>query len=185
MAVALNKREARNDGTLGYHGSSCCHRPKRLLATSAAMIVVAMLVIMTLLPSLSPLRLPEWLKSQPISVDETLLMLALPTALRVGLWALLISLALLLFSPEKVSAVNAFALALAAIAWGLGINFMVQALKISWRDPYFLVFAAVIYIVGTRMFTTLTTNWLLGLLLSWAVCVVFYLWAKERWQKEP
>ena len=108
------------------------------------MIVVAMLVIMTLLPSLSPLRLPEWLKSQPISVDETLLMLALPTALWAGLWALLISLALLLFSPEKVSAVNVFALALAAIALGLGINFMAQALKISWRDPYFLVFVVVI-----------------------------------------
>ena len=151
--------------------------------------LLAILAIATAIFSLSfslfSPRPSEWLKSQPISVDETLLMLALPTALRVGLWALLISLALLLFSPEKVSAVNVFALALAAIAWGLGINFVVQALKISWRDPYFFVFVAVIYIVGTRMFMTLTTNWFLGLLLSWTVCVVSYLWAKERWQKEP
>jgi len=147
--------------------------------------IFSLLAIFSLLSSSRPSEWSEWLKSQPISVDEILLMLALPTALRVGLWALLISLTLLLFSPEKVSAVNVFALALAAIAWGLGINFMVQALKISWRDPYFFVFVAVICIVGTRMFMTLTTNWLLGLLLSWAVCVVSYLWAKERWQKEP
>jgi hypothetical protein len=131
-------------------------------------------------------RSSEWLKSQPISVNETLLVLALPNALRVVLLSIAISFPLLLFLPEKVGAVNVFASVLAAIAWSLGINFMAQALQISWRDmPYSSFVVAICILVGNLMGMTLTTNWLLGLLLSWAACAVTYLWAKERWQKEP
>jgi len=131
-------------------------------------------------------RTSEWLKSQPISVNETLLVLALPNALRAVLLSLAISFPLLLFLPEKVGAVNVFAFVLAVVAWGLGINFMAQALQISWRDmPYSSFVVAICILVGNLMRMTLTTNWLLGLLLSWAACAVLYLWAKERWLKEP
>ena len=156
--------------------------------------LLAILTIAIAIFSLFSPRPSEWLKSQPISADETLLMLALPTALRVGLWALLISLTLLLFSPEKVSAVNVFAFVLAAVACSLGIDFMVRALKLlRQQDISFTASTALslgltvgIGLLLIRLlFLTLTTNWLLGLLLSWAVCVVSYLWADERRQKEP
>ncbi|MFA0740807.1 MAG: hypothetical protein DFNUSKGM_000914 [Candidatus Fervidibacter sacchari] len=163
-------------------------------AFTFAAILAAAIVVMTMPPSGSPPRLPEWLKSQPISVDEALVMLALPTALRAGLWALVISFALLLFSPEKVSAVNVLAFVLAAVAYGFGIDFMVRALKLLWQQDISFTASAAFSIglivsigllLAQLLSLTLTDYWLLGLLLSWAACVVSFLWAKERWLKEP
>ena len=139
-------------------------------------------------------RPPEWLKSQPISVDETLLVSALPTALRGGLWALVISFSLLLFSPGMVSAANVLAFVLAVVACSLGIDFMVRASKFLWQQDISFTASTALslwlvvsigLLLAQLLSLTLTDYWLLGLLLSWAACVVSFLWAKERWLKEP
>ena len=133
---------------------------------------------------------PEWLKSQPISAREAVLMLALPTALRASLWGFAILFAIALLSPKGIGIANFFAFFLAVIALGFGIDFAAQALRASrwtkFQDSSWLAFVAMIAIfLGELMSLTLTDYWLLGLLLSWAACLVFYLWAKERWRTEP
>lgn len=135
---------------------------------------------------------PEWLKSQPILAREAvlILILALPTALRASLWGLAILFAIALLSPEGIGIANFFAFFLAVIALGFGIDFAAQALRASWwtkfQDSSWLAFVAMIAIfLGKLMSLTLTDYWLLGLLLSWAACLVLYLWAKERWRTEP
>jgi hypothetical protein len=131
---------------------------------------------------------PEWLKSQPISAREAVLMLALPTALRASLWGLAILFAIALLSPEGIGIANFFAFFLAVIALGFGIDFAAQALRASrwtkFQDSSWLDLAIAIFL-GELMSLTLTDYWLLGLLLSWAACLVLYLWAKERWRTEP
>jgi hypothetical protein len=131
---------------------------------------------------------PEWLKSQPISAREAVLMLALPNALRASLWGLAILFAIALLSPEGIGIANFFAFFLAVIALGFGIDFAAQALRASrwtkFQDSSWLDLAIAIFL-GELMSLTLTDYWLLGLLLSWAACLVFYLWAKERWRTEP
>lgn len=131
---------------------------------------------------------PEWLKSQPISAGEAVLILALPSALRASGWSLAILFTLALLSPKGIGIANFFAFFLAMIALGFGIDFVVQALRASWwtkfQDFPWLAFVIAI-VLGNLMFLTLTDHWLLGLLLSWAACIVLYLWAKERWLKEP
>jgi hypothetical protein len=133
---------------------------------------------------------PEWLKSQPILAREAVLMLALPNALRASLWGFAILFAIALLSPEGIGIANFFAFFLAVIALGFGIDFAAQALRASrwtkFQDSSWLAFVAMIAIfLGRLMSLTLTDYWLLGLLLSWAACLVFYLWAKERWRTEP
>lgn len=133
---------------------------------------------------------PEWLKSQPILAREAVLMLALPTALRASLWGLAILFAIALLSPEGIGIANFFAFFLAVIALGFGIDSAAQALRASrwtkFQDSSWLAFVAMIAIfLGRLMSLTLTDYWLLGLLLSWAACLVLYLWAKERWRTEP
>ncbi|MEJ7614360.1 MAG: hypothetical protein SQA66_12075 [Candidatus Fervidibacter sacchari] len=131
---------------------------------------------------------PEWLKSQPISAGEAVLILALPSALRASGWSLAILFTLALLSPKGIGIANFFAFFLAMIALGFGIDFVVQALRASWwtkfQDLPWLAFVIAI-VLGNLMFLTLTDHWLLGLLLSWVACIVLYLWAKERWLKEP
>jgi hypothetical protein len=131
---------------------------------------------------------PEWLKSQPISAREAVLMLALPNALRASLWGLAILFAIALLSPEGIGIANFFAFFLAVIALGFGIDFAAQALRASrwtkFQDSSWLDLAIAIFL-GELMSLTLTDYWLLGLLLSWAACLVLYLWAKERWRTEP
>ncbi len=131
---------------------------------------------------------PEWLKSQPISAGKAVLILALPSALRASVWGLAILFTLALLSPKGISIANFFAFSLAMTALGFGIDFVVQALRASWwtkfQDFPWLAFVIAI-VLGELMSLTLTDYWLLGLLLSWAACAVLYLWAKERWLKEP
>ena len=131
---------------------------------------------------------PEWLKSQPISAGKAVLILALPSALRASVWGLAILFTLALLSPKGISIANFFAFSLAMTALGFGIDFVVQALRASWwtkfQDFPWLAFVIAI-VLGNLMSLTLTDYWLLGFLLSWAACAVLYLWAKERWLKEP
>jgi hypothetical protein len=130
---------------------------------------------------------PEWLKSQPILAREAVLMLALPTALRASLWGLAILFAIALLSPEGIGIANSFAFFLALIALGFGIDFAAQALRASrWTNfqDFPWLASAIAIGLGGLMSLTLTDYWLLGLLLSWAACLVLYLWAKERWRTE-
>jgi hypothetical protein len=131
---------------------------------------------------------PEWLKSQPILAREAVLILALPTALRASLWGLAILFAIALLSPEGIGIANSFAFFLALIALGFGIDFAAQALRASrWTNfqDFPWLASAIAIGLGGLMSLTLTDYWLLGLLLSWAACLVLYLWAKERWRTEP
>jgi hypothetical protein len=131
---------------------------------------------------------PEWLKSQPILAREAVLMLALPTALRASLWGFAILFAIALLSPEGIGIANFFAFFLAVIALGFGIDFAAQALRASrWTNfqDFPWLASAIAIGLGGLMSLTLTDYWLLGLLLSWAACLMLYLWAKERWQTEP
>jgi hypothetical protein len=131
---------------------------------------------------------PEWLKSQPILAREAVLILALPNALRASLWGLAILFAIALLSPEGIGIANFFAFFLAVIALGFGIDFAAQALRASrWTNfqDFPWLASAIAIGLGGLMSLTLTDYWLLGLLLSWAACLVLYLWAKERWRTEP
>jgi hypothetical protein len=152
--------------------------PPSLLSLAIAMVLLFYQVTHT----------PEWLKSQPISAREAVLMLALPNALRASLWGLAILFAIALLSPEGIGIANFFAFFLAVIALGFGIDFAAQALRASrwtkFQDSSWLDLAIAIFL-GELMSLTLTDYWLLGLLLSWAACLVLYLWAKERWRTEP
>jgi len=115
-------------------------------------------------------------------------MLALPNALRAMLWGLAILLALLLWAPESVGAVNIFAFMLAIIAFGFGTDFASRALQVSWwTKPLDLPILAwgIALVFAFLAIQTLTGYWFVGLLLSWAACAVFFRWAKEEWQRQP
>lgn len=143
-------------------------------------------------PLIIPISIPEWLKSQPISVRRGLFMLVFPLVTVAFLFGIGILLAVAIFRLESLSAIQVASFVIASFGAGLGIGFSAQATKFSLAA---LVtqrnYAAMSLQYGITMcfvflwLLTLTDFWLFGLLLTWVLTYEGMLWAELKWHDVP
>ncbi len=154
--------------------------------------IVSLTLAWLLIQMLTPSPIPEWLKSQPISVRKGLLMSALPQAIRAFLFGIGILLAIAIFHPEVLSTIQVASFVIASFSAGLGTGFSAQATKFSWiawvtQCNFAAMFLqhGIAICFGFFWLLTLTDFWLFGLLLTWGCCGLTYRWAELKWHDVP
>lgn len=183
------------------------------VTTFAALVVVVVissvwflqrldLAVISLIGSISPTLVifsgifaslvPEWLKSQPISVRRSLLMFALSPAVWVFLLGVGILLAIAVSRPETLNATKIAAFLVASIGTGLGMGFSAQATRFTWAAWIRQWnFTAVAWQVGIAVafafpwFVTLTSFWAVGLIVNLGFCCLMFKLAESKWHSLP